>query len=470
MKASELQEQVHQWAIEYGINLTPEDKKNGILRKNIEFKKEGKAQYFGYIRPEEPVNGGYSDFSFVIFPQEESSLCIVGIGVGSDGFNNDRELSELPGFRRRILNVINEKEKAFCKTTFADIETSLSPDFIRLVDSDAPALNGVLEKYKTLISACQLVNTDSEQGKKTIKAILATYASIRNWPSTMVERKKVEKAIEDGRIPQLPNEDEEAIKKLLDFRKYIILQGAPGTGKTRIAKKIAKEKNADIIFTQFHAETSYSDFVYGIKPKLNSSTIEYEKAVGKLYEAILKAEENKGVKDVYLIIDEINRANLANILGPLFYLFEFQMEDSLIEIDIGGGKMISKIPDNLFVIATMNTADRSLAVVDFALRRRFAWYNVVPKAINSLPAGKIFFQREFNKFSELFELFASDEELNLQPGQGYFVAKDEKEMRQRMIYELMPLMKEYFGEGLLLKSKDSFVNYFYIETGKLLYK
>ena len=165
-------------------------------------------------------------------------------------------------------------------------------------------------------------------------------------------------------------------------RKYIVLQGPPGTGKTRTAKEVAEKIKAKTFFTQFHAETSFSDFIFGIRPELNSKELSYKENLGSFTEALKYAKEHENEK-ILLIIDEINRANLSNVLGPIFYLFEHKMDKSNVEIEISPGFKIAKLPDNIPVIATMNTADRSLAVVDFALRRRFAWYTLKPKAIIS---------------------------------------------------------------------------------------
>ena len=157
-----------------------------------------------------------------------------------------------------------------------------------------------------------------------------------------------------------------------------------------------------------------------------------------------------------LIIDEINRANLSNVLGPIFYLFEHKMDKANVEIEISPGFKINKLPDNFYVIATMNTADRSLAVVDFALRRRFAWYSLKPKPINN----NKFFKEDFLKIQEIFDWYASSYELSLQPGQGYFIADNQEEMKNRIMYEILPLIKEYLQEGLLKNAKEEFNKYF----------
>ena len=141
------------------------------------------------------------------------------------------------------------------------------------------------------------------------------------------------------------------------------------------------------------------------------------------------------------------------------------MDSTNVEIEISPGFTVNSLPENLFVIATMNTADRSLAVVDFALRRRFAWYSLKPKAI----ASKKFFKDDFNKIHEIFEWYASSSELSLQPGQGYFLADSDAEMQNRIQYEIFPLIKEYLEEGLLRSAKEEFNNYFAARINRTLF-
>ena len=191
----------------------------------------------------------------------------------------------------------------------------------------------------------------------------------------------------------------------------------------------------------------------------------YEEHYGILINAIEYA--NSG-NPTLLIIDEINRANLSSVLGPVFYLFEKNAGERSNYIELGS-KKITKLPENLYVIAAMNTADRSLAVVDFALRRRFSWITLRPHAIEA-QEGQIFMKDEFERFSELFSRYASSEELNLQPGQSYFIAENAEAWNRRLRYELVPLMKEYFNEGYLKSAISEFSDYVYDKLGIDLYE
>ena len=449
-------------------------KGNAVIRNNLldQSFSDGSA-YFGFINSEEETAGPYSDLSFVIFPDaSDAKTCVVSLVVGSSGFRSDYQLASLPGLKRSFLRLKSDDNLSFFKTSFEDIE-STATDLVTKVRADYPSLRNVIESYKTVILASRIVSLESN-ALDIIYSWLATYANVRGW-GTAAQRNNIKKCLDSIPMPVLPDEKKE-IKDLLDRRRYVVLQGAPGTGKTYTALKIAEmEEGGEKIFRktffeQFHAETTYSDFVYGLEPKTSSGGSMFQVKEGILYQAVRYAIEHKE-ENVLLIIDEINRANLSNVLGPVFYLFEFQAGPRSTIINLGNLKL-SKLPDNLYVIATMNTADRSLAVVDFALRRRFAWYTLRPHKVTP-EKGKTFMDKIYNRFTEIFYEYATDDELNLQPGQSYFIVDSdnkEKNMKERLIYELMPLIKEYLAEGYLLKARDSFCDLFLKETGKMLYE
>jgi energy-coupling factor transporter ATP-binding protein EcfA2 len=315
------------------------------------------------------------------------------------------------------------------------------------------------------LPVCQIVDDPtSDEGKRIISAFVAGYAKIREWPTNKDHRKAISEALDPFLKVEEIDVDAE-IESLLAERKFIVLQGPPGTGKTRMAKIVSGKLKAKTFFTQFHAETSFSDFIYGIRPDIKSKELSYIEKLGSFAEAVKYAFEHEKEKTV-LIIDEINRANLSNVLGPIFYLFEHKMESSDVEIEIYPGFKINKLPSNFSVIATMNTADRSLAVVDFALRRRFAWYTVKPRRIVS----KEFYEEDFNKIHEIFDWYATSSELSLQPGQGYFIASSNEEMTNRIKFEIFPLIKEYLQEGLIRNATEEFNNYFFTRINQSLFE
>jgi hypothetical protein len=449
-------------AIKFGAKPENDYNKPYILRRNIgEGALKDDGAFFGFIHPEEESSGPFHDFSLTIFPNDQNKPWLVCLGIGSSGFKNDYELATYPGLRRLFSKFINEK--GFCKSDFSDIETSLPKSITG--NLDLQHIKNTVKTYTKVLPACQIINDpESENGKQLIAAFVAGYAKLRDWPSNKDHRKAVSEALEPFLKSETIDESED-VKNLLNERKYIVLQGPPGTGKTRMAKSVAEKIGAKTFFTQFHAETSYSDFIFGIRPDTIKQELRYQEYLGNFSEALKYAIDHNAEK-VILIIDEINRANLSNVLGPIFYLFEHKMDASNVEIEIAPNFKVKQLPNNFSVIATMNTADRSLAVVDFALRRRFAWYSLKPKTINSIQ----FFKDDFGRIQEIFDWYASSTELNLQPGQGYFIADSEEEMRNRIKYEIFPLIKEYLQEGLLRNAKEEFNSYFATRINLSLYE
>ncbi|UOE42120.1 AAA family ATPase [Chryseobacterium suipulveris] len=430
--------------------------------------------YFGLISPEEENQGPYHDFSIVVFPsKEEGKSWLIALGIGSLGFKNDYDLASYPGLRRLFSKIVDSH--SFIKSDFSDIENGLPKEFFNR--EDIVHLRKSIDNskgYGKVLPAIQILkDPESDDSKALITAFVALYAKIRGWNWKAEYTKAIDEALEPF-ITDTAIDCKNEVRNLLLERKYLVLQGPPGTGKTRIAKQVAELMEAEIFFTQFHAETSYSDFIYGVRPKLTSDQLSYELIKGELVKAIEFASKPENAqKNTILIIDEINRANLANVLGPIFYLFEHKMDITNSEIEISPNTKIKELPTKFFVLTTMNTADRSLAVVDFALRRRFAWYSLKPtsilgktkkidnkKVVQIENSNSFFFTEDFTKISNIFDWYASSTELNLQPGQGYFIAETEDEMKNRIRYEIFPLIKEYLQEGLLRNAKEEFNNYF----------
>ena len=163
----------------------------------------------------------------------------------------------------------------------------------------------------------------------------------------------------------------ERVEKLLEDKRQVIFQGPPGTGKTYTAKKLAvclAGSDERVRLVQFHPSYAYEDFVQGFRPKLIDRQPGFELKDGPLLDMAKMAEQDPEQKH-FLVIDEINRGNLAKVFGEMYFLLEYRDEEMRLQYSESGETFA--MPPNLYIIGTMNTADRSIALVDLALRRRF---------------------------------------------------------------------------------------------------
>ena len=167
------------------------------------------------------------------------------------------------------------------------------------------------------------------------------------------------------------------IVDLLEDKKQVIFQGPPGTGKTFLARKLAEclAGSPDRVrLVQFHPSYAYEDFVQGFRPTLKDGQAGFTLRDGPLLEMAKLASQSDA--NYYLIIDEINRGNLSKILGEFYFLLEYR--DEKIQLQYSDREQRFSLPPSLYIIGTMNTADRSIALVDLALRRRFHFVEFNP--------------------------------------------------------------------------------------------
>jgi len=162
-----------------------------------------------------------------------------------------------------------------------------------------------------------------------------------------------------------------------------------------------------------------------------------------------------------LIIDEINRANLSSVLGELIYALEYRDEavESMYALEDGTREIV--LPSNLYIIGTMNTADRSVGHIDYAIRRRFAFETILPNIDEiTLNDGKELFQ----KVEEIFQNISPEFDKNdVMLGHSYFIANDTKELEEKLKYQIKPLLLEYIKDGILVEDTKKDVESLNIE-------
>lgn len=252
----------------------------------------------------------------------------------------------------------------------------------------------------------------------------------------------------------------DTLVNLLERKRNIILQGAPGVGKTFAAKRLAYsilgEIDKDKVkMVQFHQSYSYEDFIMGYRPNETG----FEKKAGVFYEFCKKAEMDKENK-YFFIIDEINRGNMSKIFGELLMLIEKDKRGQQLQLLYSNEQF--SIPANLYIIGMMNTADRSLAIIDYALRRRFAFIEFEPafesgsegfEALkNSIENPK--YAKLIGKIAELNRYISADQSLGkgFRIGHSYFVPENGAEVDDTWLndivdYEVIPLLEEYWFDN-----------------------
>ncbi|WP_291054530.1 AAA family ATPase [Dialister sp. UBA1703] len=242
---------------------------------------------------------------------------------------------------------------------------------------------------------------------------------------------------------------------VLSNKMNLILQGAPGVGKTFAAKRLAyslmgEKDDSCIEFIQFHQNYSYEDFVMGYRPSGDS----YELKYGIFYQFCKKAE-NHPDKKFFFIIDEINRGNLSKIFGELLMLIEKDYRGTKATLAYNG--MPFSVPKNLYIIGMMNTADRSLAMIDYALRRRFSFFEMAP-AFESKGFKEYQHSLDSRTFDELIsEIVKLNGEISRDKslgkgfciGHSYFCGKTKEtctnEWMQSVVdYDILPMLSEYW--------------------------
>ena len=251
----------------------------------------------------------------------------------------------------------------------------------------------------------------------------------------------------------MSEETYDTLVELLDIKYNIILQGAPGVGKTFVAKRLAysimgEKDTSRVSMVQFHQSYSYEDFIQGYRPIENG----FKLVQGSFYKFCKEAEIDDE-RPYFFIIDEINRGNLSKIFGELMMLIESDKRGEKL-------KLLYKdewftVPKNVRIIGMMNTADRSLAMMDYALRRRFAFFDFAP-AFSSDGFKQYLIEKNNEKLEKLIATVESlntsisnDESLGdgFRIGHSYFCTEKDitdSWLKSVVEFEIIPLLKEYW--------------------------
>jgi 5-methylcytosine-specific restriction protein B len=418
--------------------------------------------YAGYIHPGSPESGAYSGMSFVIFPADESP-CLFGLVIGTQGLAPDEAILGRPGHARKIQAIcamLNSMPGATGVRAWAKQDPTRTdinaPEKIRKEWS--AAYERVFNRYGPYLYAIYKPEPQDRAGTATALAAMLDLMFEERGHKPLKEFEADSDAVRSAWFQHLmPTTTQAKVEDLLEQRRYVILQGPPGTGKTTLAQQVlAGPRYANHGRSiQFHPNTTYENFIGGLAPLHDSGDvagigIRFAPKPGALFEAAAAATADPN-RPYLLHIDEINRADLGKILGEAIFLLEADpLHPREIHLPYDFGPPFHqklRLPANLHILGTMNSADRSIAIVDVAVRRRFAFLSMWPSLQVVESHGTAAGQQAFKELVSLFIEHAPDDALALVPGHSYFLGKSDAQTKSQLRTTLIPLLTEYLAQG-----------------------
>lgn len=417
---------------------------------------ESGVPFSAFIHPSNQPSGVYHGLSFVVFPVPEAP-CLFGLVVGTGGLTPDESILGRPGHARKAQAICQWLNRDFGKgaplawakqdPTRTDLPV---PDSIRHA---WPEYKTVYERYGREMYAIFRPNGNPAATEAALTAFLDLMFEERGHRPISSCMESYEKTRGSWFDHLMPAVEREQVAGLLDRKRYVIIQGPPGTGKTRMATELLQQEYVGRgLSIQFHPNTTYETFIGGLAPTTASGELglRFEPTPGALMNAAAQALADPD--HPYLLhIDEINRADLGKILGEAIFLLESKDgADRRIELPYDFGPPFHRVfflPPNLHVLGTMNSADRSIAIVDVAVRRRFSFVDLWPRmSVVEQHACKTM-QTAFQELTSIFVEHASDEAFALIPGHSYYLESDEQRAAESLRVSLSPLLEEYLAQG-----------------------
>jgi 5-methylcytosine-specific restriction protein B len=420
------------------------------------------------INPENPDSGAYGGMSLVFFPGADDAPSLIAFVVGTNGLAPDENILGRPGHARKVRALcawLNQKHGKGRLVAWAKREPSrIDVPIPANVAQEFSEYNPAFRRYGGVLYGIYAPRGNESETLEALTAFLDLMFEERGeFPLKQYQSER--ENLRDQWLKHLmPDLSQDQVVQLLAERRYVILEGPPGTGKTLMARQLIRDRYANRGRTvQFHANTTYENFVGGLAPEHAGDTLglRFSPQKGFLMEAA--EEAGRDGKPYLLHVDEINRADLSKVLGEAIYLLEAdeQIPRKLdLPFDFGPpfGRKLS-LPKNLHIIGTMNTADRSLAVVDVAIRRRFAFAKLWPQMRVVEQGGCELMRAAFASLVNIFVEHASDEAFDLLPGHSYFLEKDEATARRRLRVTLAPLIEEYLAQGYVASFSEPLRSY-----------
>lgn len=440
------------------------DEKRFQLRVNADTK-EGALPYAALIPPDQERSGPYGGMSFVMFPSPEpGEPALLGMVVGTSGLSPDEAILGRPGHARKVGAIarwLSARLPAWAKNDPVRIDLALPQTVLRTFGlGDALA-----KKYGPCIYALVRLPrartpASDESARIAFAAIIDLTLGERGIEPTAPNRADSDRHRDGWMSALLPTTSDRAVVELLKARRFAVLEGPPGTGKTELAGRVLRQHYGNRGTTrQFHPGTTYESFVGGLMPRETAGGlgVTFAPEAGVLIRAAEAARKLPSGERYLLVLDEINRADLAKVLGEAIYLFELGKRRKVelpLEFD---GKRELELPDNLDVLGTMNSADRSIAILDVAVRRRFAFQALWPDRAwlkEQSAKGRNVMLAAYDEVLRVFIEYAAADAFTLIPGPSYFVAPEGMSEATCLRTGLRPLLAEYISQGFVAGFAD----------------